>query len=277
MNWIQSMMMGLVSGLCEPSPVSAEAHRGLLRHLFGIESEGPLFLLLCHVAALTVMLSAGNLELRRLHRAAKLTKNRSNRRGARLELNSAGTNRMLRCSAFFALAGGVLTVSLEFISNRLWMVAIPLVLNGLILWLPTLFRTANKDGRHMTAAEGTVMGLGALISAIPGISAVGAVTAIGSVLGAERRFSLRFAWILLCLRLSGSIAVDLMALSKTGFEWNLSAVLPAVLGAAASAVGAYIAIQTVRSLCRPFGRGLTDFCYYSWGQALLSAVLFLLV
>ena len=198
MNWIQSLMMGLVTGFCEPSPVSAEAHRGLLRHLFGIESEGPLFLFLCHTAVLLVMLSAGKLELRRLRRTARLLKTPKRRRTGHFDLNSAGTNRMIRSAAVFAIAGGVLSISLDFLTRRMWVMTIPLAICALLLWLPTQFRTANKDGRHLSAVEGAVMGLGVLASAVPGISAVGAVTAIGSMLGAERRFALRFAWILLC-------------------------------------------------------------------------------
>ena len=277
MNWIQSVMMGFISGLCEPSPVSAEAHRGLLRHLFGIESEGPLFLLLCHVAVLTVLLSAGQLEQSKLRRAAKLLKTPKRRRSGQLDLNSAGTNRMIRGAAIFAVIGGVLTVSLNFITRRLWMLAIPLFLGGLILWLPTQFRSANRDGRHMTAAEGILMGLAALVSAVPGISPVGTVTAVGSLLGADRRFALRFAWILLCFRLAGAIVTDIMALAGTGLELTLGLLLPAVLGAAAAAGGSYFSIQSVRSLTRPGGKGLADFCYFNWGHALLCALLFLLV
>lgn len=277
MNWIQSVMMGFVSGLCEPSPVSAEAHRGLLRHLFGIESEGPLFLLLCHVAVLTVLLSAGKLELRRLRRTAKILKMPKRRRTGNPDLNSAGTNRMIRSAALFAIAGGALAVSLDFLTRRLWLMTIPLAFGGLLLWVPTQFHTANKDGRHLTAAEGALMGLGALASAVPGISSVGTVTAIGSILGADRRFALRFAWILLCFRLTGAVATDIMALSGVGLEWNLTELLPAILGAVAAALGTYIAIQGIRSLTRPGKKGLSDFCYYNWGQALLSALLFLLV
>ena len=277
MNWIQSLMMGLVTGFCEPSPVSAEAHRGLLRHLFGIESEGPLFLFLCHTAVLLVMLSAGTLELRRLRRTARLLKTSKRRRTGHFDLNSAGTNRMIRSAAVFAIAGGVLSISLDFLTRRMWVMTIPLAICALLLWLPTQFRTANKDGRHLSAVEGAVMGLGVLASAVPGISAVGAVTAIGSMLGAERRFALRFAWILLCFRLAGAMLTDIMALAGSGVEWKIAIVLPAVLGAAAAALGAYIAIAAVRALTRPGRKGLADFCYYNLGQALLCALLFLLV
>ena len=66
LSWLQSAMMGFVSGFSEPLPMSAEAHRGLLRQCFGVESEGPLFLLMCHIAVLAVILMTGRLELNRL-------------------------------------------------------------------------------------------------------------------------------------------------------------------------------------------------------------------
>ena len=59
LSWLQSAMMGFVSGLSEPLPMSSEAHRGLLRQLMGVESEGPLFLLMCHIAVLVVVLMTG--------------------------------------------------------------------------------------------------------------------------------------------------------------------------------------------------------------------------
>ena len=76
LNWLQSAMMGFVSGLAEPLPLSGEAHRGLLRQLFGIQSEGPLFLLACHLAVLVVVLLTGRLELNRLRRTRRLMPNK---------------------------------------------------------------------------------------------------------------------------------------------------------------------------------------------------------
>ena len=56
MNWIQSALMGFVSGLAEPMPLSAEAHRGLMSRLMGTGTVPPLFLLSCHLAVLIVVL-----------------------------------------------------------------------------------------------------------------------------------------------------------------------------------------------------------------------------
>lgn len=277
MNWSQSVMMGFLSGLCEPLPMSAQAHRALLRRMMGVESEGTLFLLCCHIAILTVLLAAGRLEIRRLRRTGKLLRTPPRRRTGRPELNSAGTLRLLRSGAVLVLAGRLLAPRLEFLCERLWLLAVPLFVSGLILWIPTLLRTANKDGRHLAAVDGTLMGLGALMAAVPGLSLVGTATAVGSVRGADRSYALRFAWLLLSISMAAAICMDLLALITGGFTFVLEELLVALLGAAAAALGTYLAIQLARSVTRPGRSGLSVFCYYNWGQALLCIALFLLV
>ncbi len=277
MNWIQSVMMGFISGLCEPLPLSAEAHRSMLRRMMGAESEGTLFLLLCHIAVLTVLLTAGQLELLRLRRTSRLLRTPPRRRTGRPELNSAGTLRMLRTALIPVLAGSLLAPQLAFLSKRLWLLAIPLFLSGLIQWIPTQLRTANKDGRHLTAADGVLMGLGALAAAVPGLSLVGTAAAVGSVRGADRSYALRFAWLLLLINQAAAAALELLHLAAGGFRIELAALPGALLGAAAAALGAYLAIQLARSLTRPGRSGLPMFCFYNWGQALLCIILFLLV
>lgn len=277
MNWIQSALMGFVSGFCEPLPMSAEAHRGLLRHILGAEQTDTLFLLSCRIAVLTVLLWAGGLELRRLHRTAKILRMPARRRTGRPDLNSAGTLRMLRLAAVPAVAGQILAPRLSFLADRLWTPVIPLLLCGLILWLPSHFRTANKDGRHLSTADGLLMGLGFLLGAVPGLSPVGIAVAVGSVRGASRSYALRFSWIMAVIGLTTGLILDAAALAAGGFSADPALLLSSAVGAVCAAVGAYLAIQAARSLIRPDASGLGGFCFYNWGQALLCTALFLLV
>ncbi|MBQ8354461.1 MAG: hypothetical protein IJY40_02385 [Oscillospiraceae bacterium] len=277
MNWIQSALMGFVSGISEPMPLSAEAHRGLMSRLMGTGTVPPLFLLSCHLAVLIVMLIWGNLDIQRLRKTAKLLKTPARRRTGHPDLNSAGTLRLLRSAVILALAGRLLSYYMEESAYRLWLVAIPLTLGGFLIWAPTHMRTANKDGRHLSALDGTFLGLGALLAAVPGFSLVGCVTAFGSMLGAQRRYAVRFAWILLCVNLTAAVVMDALALVGSGFSFQLSELLSAGLGALFAGLGARIGIQLILSRIRSNAGDLTGFCYYNWGQALLCLALFLLV
>lgn len=277
MNWIQSVVMGFFSGLAEPMPLSAEAHRGLLSRLLGVGTTPPLFLFATHLAVLLTVLVWGRLDIKRLHRTSKLLKTPARRRTSHPDLNSAGTLRLLRSAALLAVVGRLLGLYLKFVAKRLWLVAIPLVLSGLLIWVPTQMRTANKDGRHLSAAEGTILGLGALIAAVPGLSLVGSVTAIGSMLGVHRRYAVRFAWLLLSISLGTAVVMDALTLAAGSLDFGVQELLSAALGAAAAALGTRLGIQLIHSRIQSNAGDLTGFCYYNWGQALLCLVLFLLV
>ena len=277
MNLIQSVVMGFFSGLAEPMSLSAEAHRGLLSRLMGVGSIPPLFLLCTHLAVLLVVLTCGKLDIRRLRRTSRQLKTPARRRTSHPELNSAGTLRLLRSAALLAVAGRLLGLYLEFVAERLWLVAMSLFLSGFLIWAPSQMRTANKDGRHLTNREGTILGLGALAAAVPGLSTVGAVTAIGSMMGVHRRYAVRFAWLLLSISLGTAVVMDVLAVAGGNLDFGMQELLSAGLGAAAAALGARTGIRVVESRIRSNAGDLTGFCYYNWGQGILCLALFLLV
>ena len=277
MNWIQSVRMGLVSGLCEPMPISAEAHRSLLRQFFGLSSIEPLFLLFCHAAVLIVVLSAGRLELNKLWRTSKILHTSQSRRTGHPNLNQTGTLRLLRSAAVLTIIGRLLSFRLQTMVDRLWLLALPLVLIGLLLWLQTYIRTANKDGRHLTGLDGLIMGLAALASAVPGISLVGAVLAVASMRGTQRQYAVRFTWILLSISLLTAVVIDLLLVIRFGISFTASEMLRAALCGAAAGFGAWLSIHFIRSRTRSGASGIAGLCFYNWGMALLCLALFLLV
>lgn len=277
MNWLHSVLLGLISGLCELLPLSAQANRGLLRQILGLPPEDSLCLLLCRGAVLAVLLSSGLLELRRLQRTARILRTPYRRRTGHPSLNESGTLRLLRPALPLALIGGMLSVQLSDVADRLWLVSVPLMLGGLLLWLPTHMQSANKDGRHLTGLDAALMGLGALAAAVPGISPLGTVFVIGTMRGTHRRYALRFASLLLAAYLAGGMIMDLLHLVSAGFSFRVDELVGAGLGAAAAALGARLSARFLRSLARSDADRLYGFCYYNWGQALLSLVLFLLV
>lgn len=273
LNLLQSLLMGFTAGFSAPLPVSGGANQGLLRYFFGVESEGALFELACHVAILVVILLCGRTELSRLHRANKMLKTPPRRRLQQPDLNSVNTIKLLRTAGLFAVVGGL--VRLDFVADTLYLLGAVLILNGIVLWLPRTMRTGNKDARNLVRADGILMGLGAALSVIPGFSPVGGCMSAAAARGADRRYALRFAYLLLIISLGAGIVGDVAAAVGAGFDFGVMELLSAAAGAACAAFGSYLAIQIMHSLVRV--RGIHGFCYYSWGQALLCFILFLFV
>jgi undecaprenyl-diphosphatase len=276
-SWLQSAMLGFVSGLSEPLPLSAEAHRAVLSRFFGIDGFSPLLLFLCHLASLVVVLLVGRLELKRLRRTAKLLKTPARRRMVQPELNSTGTLKLLRTALPIAVIGRLLGFYLTVIGQKLYLLTLTLILSGIILHIPTHMRTANKDGRHLGKVDGVLMGLGFGLCAIPGVSGVGAAVSVGLIQGADRRYAVRFAWMLLCAGLCASMGIDVLRIIGTGMEFDLSLLLSAAVTALSAALGTMLAVRLMFALIRRGGAGISGFSYYNWGLALLCMALFLLV
>ena len=276
-SWLQSAMLGFVSGLSEPLPVSAEAHRAVLSLFFGTDGFSPLMMLMCHLASLVVVLLMGNLELKRLRRTAKLLKTPPRRRKVNPELNSAGTLKLLRTALPIALAGRLLGFYLSPFGAKLYLLTLTLILSGVILHIPTHMRSANKDGRHLQKRDGVMMGLGSALSAIPGVSPVGAAVSLGLIQGADRRYAVRFAWILLCAGLAVSVGVDILGILGAGMAFDLELILTALICGVCAALGTALAVRLMLALIRRGGAGISGFSYYNWGLALLCMALFLLV
>lgn len=277
LSWLQSAILGFVSGLSEPLPLSPEAHRAILGKFFGGGELNPLILFACHLAPMVVVLLTGSLELKRLRRTRKILKTPPRRRTGHPELNSAGTLKLLRTAVPIVLVARLLSVYLSGIGNKLYLLTLTLTLCGLILHIPTHMRTANKDGRHLIGFDGMLMAAGIGLGSLPGVSAVGAAVSLGTIRGADRRYALRFAWILLCIALAVSLGLDVLAILGTGLEFDLELILCALLAGAAAATGSWLAVRMMLALVRRGGNGISGFSYYNWGLALLCLALFLLV
>lgn len=276
-SWLQSTMLGFVSGLSEPLPVSAEAHRTVLARFFGTGEFSPLMLFVCHLASLAVVLLMGRLELKRLRRTARLLKTPARRRTVQPELNSTGTLKLLRTALPIAVVGRLLGFYLDDIGQKLYLLTLTLILSGIILHIPTHMRTANKDGRHLQKTDAILMGLGYALSAIPGVSGVGACVSAGLIQGADRRYAVRFAWILLCAGLCVSLGIDVLGILGSALKFDLSLILSLVAAGISAAVGTALAVRLMFALIRRGGVGISGFSYYNWGLALLCMALFLLV
>lgn len=276
-SWLQSAMLGFVSGLSEPLPLSAEAHRTVLARFFGGGEWNPMMLFVCHLASLVVILLTGRLELKRLRRTARLLKTPARRRSAQPELNSTGTLKLLGTALPIALIGWLLGFYLDDIGQKLYLLTLTLILSGFILHIPTHMRTANKDGRHLQKIDAVLMGLGYGLSAIPGVSGVGACVSLGLIQGADRRYAVRFAWILLCAGLCVSLGIDVLGILGAGIEINLYLILSLLAAGICAALGTALAVRLMFALIRRGGVGISGFSYYNWGLALFCMALFLLV
>ena len=148
--------------------------------------------------------------------------------------------------------------------------------NGVLLLIPSLVRNGNKDQRNMPRLDGLMMGLGAALSAIPGFSMLGCCVATGISRGVDRKFALRFAYLLMIPGMLIRIVFDLIGIFTGGAAlFTPVGILGVLIGSVCCFFGAVIANRIMKFLS--FSSNFSAFSYYCFGVGLFSFVLFLTV
>lgn len=276
MSILQSIIMGFVSGFTELLPVSAEAHRAILRCLMGMEQENGIVRLVIHISALAAVWWLCQEDVRRLRRTQALLRIPPRRRKHQPEQMSIYTLRLVRAAMLILFFGRLFTLPLQWVGNELQILAFALVANGVILLYPSLVPNGNKDPRNMPRLDGMVMGLGAALSVIPGFSQMGCTLGFGISRGVDRKFALKFACLLLIPGLLLHIVFDIAALfAAQALSISLAVVLSALVCGVSCFAGCVLGYRLMNFLV--FGTNFSAFSYYCFGAGLFSFILFLMI
>lgn len=272
LNWLESILFGLLSGLTELIPVSARAHGILLHKLFGKEESSALFLLLIHIAIFAALYLSCQGQLVRILRAKRLARIPKRRRKRPLDTKSLMDSSLWKTMLVPVVLGYLFYGKISVVESSLIWLAALLFLNGVILYIPQFLPGSNKDSRTLTRVEGFLMGLGGSLSVFPGISGIGAAVSVGSICGVDRSYALNMSLMMgmgisVCL-----IVYDILGIVSGGIlGLTLLMLLKFLVSAVAAFCGAYLGIKIMRSLVSEVG--ISFFAYYCWGLALLTFVL----
>ena len=276
LKFLQSIVIGFVSGFAEMLPVSAEAHRTLLRTFFGVEGDDAVFRFLVHTACLIVLALHYSGTVGTLRRANHLMKISPKRRKRPLSMSDANTVRLLRNAMTVMLVLRAGTLVLRPMGESLSLVCIGLVISGAMLILPAMFPNGNMDARNMPKLNGMLMGIGGGLAVVPGVAPVAGAMSPGQWRGVDRSFAMKFAHMLLIPGLLIGMVFDLVSAFTGGAAgFSFVGLLIALVGAVASGFGCHYGLMLMEKLVSL--RGFTAFAYYNWGMALLCFTLFLMI
>lgn len=272
LGWIQSGLYGFVAGLAEILPISARAHELLLLKFLGIQTNLDLLNLMCHLGVIAGLYFCSQSQIVRMNRARALARVPKRRRKRPLDTKSLMDWSMLKTMLLPAIAGLLLYRYTRPLEKKSALLAVFLLLNGLILYIPQFFPSSNRDSRNLTRVEGALMGLGGTAAVLPGVSAIGASMSIGSICGVERSYGLTMAMLMDMGLMMGFAVYDVLGLFSGGLDGlTFVMVVQCLLGAGAAFGGTLLGVKALRFLAQEHGYGL--FGLYSFGLALFTFVL----
>ena len=276
MNLFQGLFFGLISGLSDILPVSSQAHKAMMLKIFGVNAEAPLLRLFIHAGILAALYYCCSNQIMRFSRQLRLSRIPKKKRKRPVDTRTLMEFRLLRMIVIPVLLSLYFYPHTAKWGTKLSLMAIFLLINGVILFVPSLLPTGDKDARNMSALNGLLIGVGGAVSVIPGISAIGGTNAVASACGADRTFSLNLSLLMNMVLTVALIAFDFAAVYASGAgNLSISVILTYLISGVAAFGGAYLGIQTMRALAANIGFNI--FAFYSFGAALLSFVLYLMV
>ena len=271
MTYLSSFLLGLVQGLAEFLPISSSGHLSIAQNLLGLNTEIPEFFdVLLHLGTLVAVFVAYwrdicDMVAELIHGVGDLVHGTTPRQvpPARrlILLIIVGT-----LPLFILLP---IHKQVQALSNNMVFIGAALVVTGFLLFACDLVRKGKKTERTATIADVLVVGLGQAIATMPGISRSGMTIATGCVMGFERKFAVRFSFLLSIPAVLGANILSLKDALDTGIIW--AEVPMYVVGVVTAAVVGYACIRLLRLVAEKGRFGA--FAYYCWAVGLLTLLL----
>jgi len=265
----------LFSGLTEFLGVSAPPHQLVYASMTGFSQSDAMLTLILRLGALAAVVFCCRARLRRLMRERRLAGLSRRRRNRHPDVVVLLDMRLLKTAVVPLLISVLFYKRAGQWIDHVLLLALTLLLNGIVLFIPRLLSQGNKDGRSVSRLDGVLIGLAGALAAIPGFSRVGAMVSAATARGVDRGYALDTALLLSIPVLLGLLILDAYAVIAAKLAIGVVGFLIYLLLGAVSFGAAWAGITFMRYLS--VKAGFTGFSYYSWGLALFSFILYLMV
>ena len=273
MSFLSSFLLGLVQGIAEFLPISSSGHLAIAQNLLGMSDAGTVpkfFDVLLHLGTLVAVFVAYWADIKDMVLEFF--------RGAGDLIHHSTPNPVppARRLILLIILGTlplfvVLPVkdAVQSLSNSMVFIGAALIVTGALLFVSDRVKKGRKNERTATWLDVLIVGIGQAIATMPGISRSGMTITTGCFVGFERKFAVRFSFLLSIPAVLGANILSLADAAKAGINW---AEVPVYLvGVVTAAVVGYLCIRLLRFIA---DRGkFGAFAYYCWTVGVLTLVL----
>ena len=273
MTFLSSFLLGLVQGIAEFLPISSSGHLAIAQNLLGMSDAGTVpefFDVLLHLGTLVAVFVAYWADIKDMVLEFF--------RGAGDLIHHSTPNPVppSRRLILLIILGTlplfvVLPVkdAVQSLSNSMVFIGAALIVTGALLFVSDRVKKGRKNERTATWLDVLIVGLGQAIATMPGISRSGMTITTGCFVGFERKFAVRFSFLLSIPAVLGANILSLADAAKAGINW---AEVPVYLvGVVTAAVVGYLCIRLLRFIAERGKFGA--FAYYCWAVGVLTLVL----
>ena len=276
MSLLSSILLGVIQGVAEFLPISSSGHLAIAEHLLGMSGASDIpefFDVLLHLGTLVAVFVAYWDDVRDmvveffcgvrdLARGSTPTPVPPARRMILLII--VGTLPLLVVLPIKDLVEGL--------ADNMYFVATALLVTGCLLFASDRVKKGRKTEKSATMVDVLLVGVAQAVATCPGISRSGTTITAGCFRGFDRKFAVRFSFLLSIPAILGANILSLKDAVEAGIIW---ADVPVYLvGVAVSAVVGYACIRLLKMVADRGKFGF--FAYYCWAVGALTLILALI-
>lgn len=157
----------------------------------------------------------------------------------------------------------------EGLANNMYFVAAALIVTGFLLFASDRVRKGRKTEKSATMRDVLLVGVAQAIATCPGISRSGTTITAGCFVGFERRFAVRYSFLMSIPAILGANILSLKDAVEAGINWPEVPLY--LVGVAVSAVVGYACIRLLKMIADKGKFGF--FAYYCWAIGLATLIL----
>ena len=278
MSLLSSILLGLIQGLTEFLPISSSGHLAIAEHFLGqagIPATPDFFGVLLHLGTLVAVFAAYWQDIREM--IVELVDGiRDLARGTTPTPIPPARRLILLIIVATLPLFAVLPVKdlVEGLSNNIYFVAGALLVTGFLLFASDRVKKGRKTEKTATLVDVLLVGVAQAIATCPGISRSGTTITAGCFVGFDRKFAVRFSFLMSIPAVLGANILTLRdAITEGGI---IVGDIPVYLvGVAVAAVVGYACIRLLKMIADKGRFGW--FAYYCWAAGLIVLALTLVL
>ena len=273
MSLLSSVLLGLIQGSAEFLPISSSGHLAIAEHLLGMSGAAEIpefFDVLLHLGTLVAVFVAYWADIRDmvveffcgvrdLARHTTPTPVPPARR--MIVLIVVGTLPLFVILPIKDLVEGL--------ADNMYFVAGALIVTGCLLFASDRVKKGRKTERSATMLDVLLVGVAQAIATCPGISRSGTTITAGCFMGFDRKFAVRYSFLMSIPAILGANILALKDVLESGIV--LADVPVYLVGVAVSAIVGYACIRLLKMIADKGKFGA--FAYYCWAVGALTLIL----
>ena len=274
MSLLNALLLGIIQGVAEFLPISSSGHLSIAQNLLGLRVEGSedmFFDVLLHLGTLAAVFVAYWEDIREMILEFFRTIQDVAHGGMPQRIPPA--RRMILLVIVGTLPLFLVLPIQDFVeglSSNTYAVGGALLVTGVLLWLCDRVRKGRKNEGSATMRDVLLVGLSQAVATCPGLSRSGTTISVGCFMGFERKFAVRYAFLLSIPAVLGANILHIVDVIQAG-GIDTSLVPAYLLGVVVAAVSGYFSIRLLRFVAEKGRFGF--FSYYCWAVGLVTIVL----